>query len=115
MLFVGPTGSTVLDSYQLLQLAMTLFSGFLSLLSFFFLQLVLSFGSSLSDYQAVLVELHNEHRLNTLSLEYTALEHTLFLNHRVRVKKTEFCDPTVKCGARLLTDSLAFTVSTVFT
>lgn len=29
-------------------------------------------------------------------LEYTALTHPQFPNHRVRIKKSNFCDPTVK-------------------
>ena len=37
-------------------------------------------------------------RLSALTGEqgYTALSHPLYPNHRVRVKKTDFCDPTVK-------------------
>jgi hypothetical protein len=29
---------------------------------------------------------------------YVALTHVKYPNHRVRVKKTNFCDPTVKCA-----------------
>lgn len=45
---------------------------------------------------------HNASSLQTYSLssiasgDYTALSHPRFPNHQVRVKKTQFCDPTVK-------------------
>lgn len=45
---------------------------------------------------------HNASEVDTLHLssitsdEYNTLSHTRFPHHQVRVKKTQFCDPTVK-------------------
>ena len=59
---------------------------------------VLNAASSLSDNLGF-----NNAPKSTINLlssigdsEYTALTHPRFPNHRVRIKKSNFCDPTVK-------------------
>jgi hypothetical protein len=55
-------------------------------------------------------------------LEYTALTHPRFPNHRVRIKKSNFCDPTVKLAFVLLpslpchyTNNFNFSTCSVYT
>lgn len=44
-------------------------------------------------------DLHAKYNLSSLpETQFTVLEHPFFPNHRVRVKKTKFCDTTVKCA-----------------
>ena len=50
--------------------------------------------------------------------EFTALSHSQFPNHRVRIKKSNFCDPTVKLALSLLTSLTcadSFSLSSVYT
>ena len=55
----------------------------------------------LRDLLEVVTELNNgrglEHTLR-VDDELTVLEHPRFPAYQVRMKKSEFCDPTVKCA-----------------
>lgn len=51
------------------------------------------------------------------STDYTALHHPRFPSHQVRIKKTDFCDPTVKydSGGRRFWLSIELSAFQVFT
>jgi carboxypeptidase C (cathepsin A) len=50
------------------------------------------------------------------STEYTILSHANLPGHRVRVKKSRFCDPTVKCTSKVMPPYLfILTLASVYT